>query len=82
LLIKDDALRAQLSLAINPHSHAYGTEVSNNIDPQISSQNQGPGAMMMSNEAHAPSAEGDNGASGGVGKKRELSSSKRAAQNR
>lgn len=84
--VKDDALRAQLSLAINPHSHAYGSDA-NNIDPQISSQSPGPsqGAMMIGNDPHqhanAPSAEDENGGGSGA-KKRGLSSSKRAAQNR
>jgi hypothetical protein len=79
-------LRAQLSAVISPsHNapHGYsdvpgGSSSSphdQNIDPAIGG---GPGAMMSS----GPDGSGDDGLDGRKGGKRELSNSKRAAQNR
>ncbi|XMA14828.1 hypothetical protein WAI453_007619 [Rhynchosporium graminicola] len=85
----DNDLRAQLAAVINQRqgSHTYSNEISHhsssasphnhNIDPAIG----GPGGIM-SNGGDSGGEDGDGDGDGRKGGKRELSQSKRAAQNR
>ena len=87
-------LRAQLAAAINPSQHHAGPPVppQHEYDPRASnsasprehhidpSMNPGAQAQMLSASALAAGDSGDE--NGGKGGKRELSQSKRAAQNR
>ncbi|CZS98153.1 uncharacterized protein RAG0_06987 [Rhynchosporium agropyri] len=89
MLLPSIDLRAQLAAVINQRqgSHTYSNEISHhsssasphnhNIDPAIG----GPGGIM-SNGGDSGGEDGDGDGDGRKGGKRELSQSKRAAQNR